>query len=73
MKRSVIVIVLLMSAVALVLALVNSHEVPVRFLVATVTMPLAFLVLLVFAIGVLVGAGAMLAFSSLAKGQTRAR
>lgn len=60
MKKVALLAVLVLSLVAVVLAIVNSQEATIKLLVATVTMPLSFLVLLVFAIGAVVGAGAAL-------------
>ena len=73
MKKLMLSVVLLLSAVAVVLAMVNSHETTVKFLVATVSMPLAFLVLLVFAIGALVGAGGALLLTVKGKSPLKAR
>lgn len=44
----------------ILLAAINSHDVSVRFLVATLTLPMAFLVLLVFALGLVAGVAAAL-------------
>ncbi|MDP1662507.1 MAG: hypothetical protein Q8L55_11400 [Phycisphaerales bacterium] len=56
---------LLFALVAVIaLAAVNSHEVSVRFVVATVTLPVAFLVLLVFVLGLVAGVAAALLLSA---------
>lgn len=60
MKKLALMAVLVLSLVAVVLAIVNSQEATIKLLVATVTMPLSFLVLLVFVIGAVAGAGASL-------------
>ncbi len=60
MKKLALLAVLVLSLAAVVLAIVNSQEATIKLLVATVTMPLSFLVLLVFVIGAMAGAGAAL-------------
>ncbi|HMN41246.1 MAG TPA: LapA family protein [Phycisphaerales bacterium] len=67
MKKATLILVLVLSVIAIVLALMNFGEVTVRLLFATVTTPLAFLVLLVFAIGAIVGAGAALILTAKSK------
>lgn len=60
MKKLALLAVLVLSLVGLVLAIVNSQEATIKLLVANVNMPLSFLVLLVFVIGAVAGAGAAL-------------
>ncbi len=72
MKKFLLSVVMTMTALAIVLALVNSHEVTVNFLVAKGSTSMAFLVVLVFAIGALVGAGAALLLTATGKARASA-